>query len=199
VAKKYNLTQQKNYPFSRAEIMKKIVIIAIATFALIQCAKKENPFLIQNGKIGGLQKEFTLTQIDSVFAKDSIVKPVTDDEFTGNINDIEIYQKDGKHLLSLSPNDNKTINIITIHDSRYKTDKGIGLNSTFKDFRTQYSVNKIDRMLNNIIIDFKNQDFYITIDVKELPSEYWFNFDTKIETVSIPDNAKIKSIQLDWM
>ncbi len=179
--------------------MKKIIIITIASFALLQCTKKENPFLLENGKVGNLKKGFTLTQIDSVFAKDSIVKPVTDDEFTGNINDIEIYEKGGKHLLSLSPNDNKTISIITLHDNRYQTKGGVGLNNTFKDFRAHYTVSKIDRMLNNIIIDFKDQDFYITIDIKELPSEYWFDFDTKIEVASIPGTAKIKNIQLDWM
>ena len=179
--------------------MKKTILLTIATFALIQCTKKENPFLIQNGKIGGLKKEFTLTQIDSVFAKDSIVKPITDDAFTGNINDIEIFEKGGKHLLSLSPNDQKKISIITLHDARYKTDKNVGLSNTFKEFRAHYEVSKITRMLNNIIIEFKNQDFYITIDVKELPSEYWFNYDAKIETASIPDTAKIKSLQIDWL
>jgi len=179
--------------------MKKIILIAIASFALVQCAKKENPFLIENGKIGNLKKEFTLTQIDSVFAKDSIVKPVTDDEFTGNINDIEIFEKGGKHLLSLSPNDDKTINIVTLHDVRYQTEKGISLNSTFKDFRTHYEVSKINRMLNNIIIEFKNQEFYITVDVNQLPSEYQFDYNARVEAVSIPDTAKIKSLQLDWM
>jgi len=74
--------------------MKKTILLIATAFTLVQCAKKENPFLIEKGKIGSLQKEFTLKQVDSVFAKDSIVKPVTDDEFTGNINDIEIYQKD---------------------------------------------------------------------------------------------------------
>ncbi len=178
---------------------KKKILLTITAFVLLQCTKKENSFLIENEKIGYFKKEFTIKQIDSVFANDSIVKPITDDEFVGNINDIEIFEKGGKHLLSLSPNDQKTINFVTIQDNRYKTDKGIGLNSTFKDFKTHYEVSKIDRMLNNIIIEFKKQNFYITIDVNQLPSEYQFNFNIKIEETSIPDAAKIKSLQLDWL
>lgn len=178
--------------------MKKIILIAIAATTFLQCAKKEDPFLIQKDKIGALTRDYTLKQIDSVFAKDSIVKRATDDAFTGNTDDIEIFEKGGKHLLSLSPNDKSTINIVTIHDSRYQTDKGVNTNSTFKDYRANYKVSKVDRILNNINVEFENQDFYITIDVDQLAGEYQFDYSVTIEEVSIPDTAKIKSLQLDW-
>lgn len=178
--------------------MKKTILIVIATISFLQCAKKENPFLIQKDKIGVLSRDYTIKQIDSVFANDSIVKRVTDDAFTGNTDDIEVFEKGGKHLLSLSPNDKNTINIVTIHDSRYQTSKGVNSNSTFKEYRANYKVSKIDRILNNINIEFENQDFYITIDVNQLPGEYQFDYSVTIEEVSIPDAAKIKSLQLDW-
>jgi len=182
--------------------MKKTIIIALASIAFIQCAKKEDSFLIQKDKIGVLQKEYTIKQIDSVFANDSIIKHVAGDEFTGNSTDIEVYEKGGAHLLSLSPTEsldkNATINIVTLRDSRYKTDKNISLNSTFKDFKTHYEVLKIDRILNNINVEFKNQDFYITIAIDQLPGAYKFDYSRTIEVASIPDNAKIKSMRLDW-
>lgn len=182
--------------------MKKLFILTLASLAFIQCGKKADPFLIQKDKIGVLEKVYTLKQIDSIFANDSIVKRVAGDEFAGINNDIEVYEKGGQHLLSLSPSepldDNATINIVTINDERFKTDKGIGLNSTFKDFTNHYEVSKIDRILNNINIEFKNQDFYITISVDELPGAYKFDLTKTVELASIPDEAKIKSLRLDW-
>jgi len=182
--------------------MKKTILITLISIALIQCTKKEDPFLIQKDKIGVLQKEYTIKQIDSVYANDSIVKYVDGDEFTGNSTDIKVYEKGGAHLLSLSPSEsldeNAKINIVTIHDARYKTDKNVSLNSTFKDFKTYYEVSKIDRILNNINVEFKNQDFYITISIDELPSAYKFDYSRSIDTESIPDTAKIKSLRLDW-
>jgi hypothetical protein len=182
--------------------MKKTILIALASFTLIQCAKKEDPFLIQKDRIGILKKEYTIKQIDSVFANDSIVKHVAGDEFTGNSTDIKVYEKGGAHLLSLSPSEsldkNAKINIVTIHDVRYKTDKNVSLTSTFKDFKTHYEVLRIDRILNNINVEFKNQDFYITIAIDQLPSAYKFDYTRTIEVASIPDTAKIKSLRLDW-
>lgn len=182
--------------------MKKTLILSIISLTLLQCTKKAEPFLIQKDKIGVLEKTYTVKQIDSVFSKDSIVKRVAGDEFAGRNSDIEIYEKNGKHLLSLSPSEsldsNATITIVTINDERYKTDKGIGLKSTFKDFTTHYEVSKIDRILNNINIEFKDQDFYITISIDELPGAYKYDFSKTVEVASIPDKATIKSLRLDW-
>lgn len=182
--------------------MKKIFLIVLTSILFVQCAKKEDPFLIQKNQIGVLKRNYTLKQIDSVFANDSIVKRVAGDEFAGRNTDIEIYNKQGAHLLSLSPSDpfdeNAKINIVTLRDKRYKTAKNISLESTFKDFRENYEVSKIDRILNNINVEFKNEDFYITISVDQLPSAYKFDYNTTIDAASIPDAAKVKSMRLDW-
>lgn len=182
--------------------MKKSVLIITTCFALLQCSKKENKYLIKKNTIGQINKEFTIKQIDSVFKNDSIIKQIDGDAFTGNFSDIEVFEKGGKHLLSLSPSDaldsNTKINIVTLRDERYKTEKGIGLSNNFKDFKDNYEVSKIDRILNNINVEFKNQEFYITISIDELPSEYKYDYNRNIDAASIPDNAKIKNMRLDW-
>ena len=181
--------------------MKKILVIAIASLAFIQCSKKENRFLIQKDQIGVLKKSYNLKQIDSVFKNDSVVKQSSQEGFISRNTDIEIYEKGGAHLLSLSPSSNNTdsnINIVTIRDERFKTAKNISSKSTFKDFKDNYEVSKIDRILNNINVEFKNEDFYITISVDQLPSAYKFDYTTTIEVASIPDAAKIKDMRLDW-
>lgn len=178
--------------------MKKIFLLSIISLALIQCAKKADPFLIQKDKIGLLERAYTLKQVDSVFVNDSVVKPTTINKFSGKKDDIRIYEKGGKLLLSLSPSEDSKVNIVTIHDERFKTDKGVGLKSTFKDFTTHYKVSKIDKIYKNINVEFKNQDFYITIHIDELPSAFKFDLSQTIEEVNIPDGAKIKSLRLDW-
>ena len=182
--------------------MKKIILIAIASLTFIQCSKKEDHFLIQKDQIGVLKRTYNIKQIDSVFANDSVVKHVAGDDFTGRNTDIEVYEKGGAHLLSLSPadvmDDNTIINIVTLRDNRYKTAKSIGLESTFKDFKDNYDVSKIDRILNNINVEFKNEDFYITISIDQLPSQYKFDYTIGIDVASIPDTAKIKDMRLDW-
>ncbi|MGB0896540.1 MAG: hypothetical protein ACPGU9_04995 [Flavobacteriaceae bacterium] len=181
--------------------MKKVLLIALASFTLIQCSKDEDRFLIQKDQIGILKKSYTLKQIDSVFKNDSVVKQNSKNPLLNRNTDIEVYEKGGAHLLSLSPDnssESSTINIVTIRDDRFKTAKNVGLMSTFKDFKNNYEVSKIDRILNNINVEFKNEDFYITISVDELPSQYKFDYSTTIETASIPDNAKIKDLRLDW-
>lgn len=181
--------------------MKKILVIALASFALIQCSKEEDRFLIQKDQIGVLKKVYNLKQIDSVFKNDSVVKNNSKNGFINRNTDIEIYEKGGIHLLSLSPsntNDDATINIVTIRDDRFATAKNISTKSTFKDFKTAYEVSKIDRILNNINIEFKNEDFYITISIDQLPSQYKFDYSTSIDVASIPDNAQIKDMRLDW-
>ena len=183
--------------------MKKTLFIAVIALFMIQCGKKADPFLIDIAKIGVLEKHHTVKQIDSIFANDSIVKRVAGDEFVSLSNDdLELYEKGGKHLLSLTPSealdDNATITIVTIRDDRFKTAKGVGVNSTFKDFTTHYEVAKIERFLNNIIVEFKNQEFYVTIDIDQLPSQYEYDLSAKIEEASIPGTAKIKTLRLDW-
>jgi hypothetical protein len=182
--------------------MKKIVLIAIASITLLQCSKDQDRFLIQKDQIGVLKRNVNIKHIDSVFVNDSVVKHVSNDGFISRNTDIEIYEKGGAHLLSLSPADltdaTSKIAIITIRDSRFKTVKNISSESTFKDFKDNYEVSKIDRILNNINIEFKNEDFYITISIDQLPSQYKFDYTTTIDVASIPDAAKIKDLRLDW-
>lgn len=181
--------------------MKKVLLIALASFTFIQCSKEDDRFLIQKDQIGVLKRDFNIKQIDSVFANDSVVKHSSQEGFISSNTDIEIYEKGGAHLLSLSPSeadDDAKITIVTIRDERFKTAKNISSESTFKDFKDNYEVSKIDRILNNINVEFKNEDFYITISVDQLPSQYKFDYTTTIDVASIPDTAKIKDMRLDW-
>ena len=136
--------------------MKHLFALIIIFLAFQSCQKEQDPFLISKQNIGLLTDSTQVKAIDVVYANDSIVKRVGGDEFTGAINDIEIYSKDGKQLLALTPSEaldsTATINTIKILDSRFKTDKNITINSTFKDIKDNYRISGIQNTITNIVV-----------------------------------------------
>lgn len=183
--------------------MKKILFIGAFTALLfVQCGKDTDLFLIQNGSIGNLNKEIKIKQIDSIFAEDSIVKTNSSPNALETQGEVEIYEKGGKKLLLLSPDDendpNSTITNIQVFDSRYKTEKGLTTASTFKDVKANYTIDNIETTINAVVIFLKETDVYLTIDKKSLPEELRYNMDLKVEASQIPDDAPIKYFMIGW-
>ena len=84
--------------------MKK-TILALSTIAILatSCKNEVDPFLVKEQNIGMLTDSTQIKDLDIIFAKDSIVKPIAGDEFAGSVNTIEVYETGGKHLLSITP------------------------------------------------------------------------------------------------
>ncbi len=183
--------------------MKPNLIALILSIALFTSCKKEiNPFLISKHNIGHLTDSTQVKELESVFINDSIVKYVSGDEFTGNINDIEIYEKGGAPLLVLSPSQSldstATIRTVRVVDPRFTTAKGLSQTSTFKDITNNYKISNIQNSLRNIIISVNEINAYFTIDKNELPANMRFDMNLKIEAIQIPEEAKIKAFYLYW-
>ncbi|MCB0465265.1 MAG: hypothetical protein KDC78_06265 [Aequorivita sp.] len=183
--------------------MKKILFIsAVSAILFVQCGKDSDPFLIKNGSIGNLNKEIKIKQIDSIFAKDSIVKINSSPNALETQGEVEIYEKGGKQLLLLSPNiendPNSTISNIQVFDARYKTEKGLNSGSTFKDVKANYTIDNIETTINAVVIFLKDTDVYLTIDKKSLPEELRYNLDLKVEANQIPDDAPFKYFMIGW-
>ncbi|MDN3725467.1 hypothetical protein QRD02_13845 [Aequorivita sp. SDUM287046] len=181
---------------------KTLLIITIISIALVQCGKDSDPFLIKNGAIGSLNKEIRIKQIDSIFAEDSIVKISSSPNALETQGEVEIYEKGGKLLLLLSPEDetdsNSTITNIQVFDSRYKTEKGLTPASTFKDVKANYTIDNIETTISAVVIFLKETDVYLTIDKKNLPESLRSNMDVKIEASQIPDEATFKYFMIGW-
>jgi len=176
-------------------------IYLVIALLFIQCKEKDTTFLITKDSIGKLLKSTDSKDLGNIFTEDSIVKDTHQIKLLSSIKKIEIYEKGGVHLLSLTPriNDSSaTIKNIRVYDSRYVTDKGISINSTFKDIKDNYSIKKILNSLNNVVIFLKENDMYFTIDKKELPANLRYSSSTNIEAVQIPDTAKIKYFMIGW-
>ncbi len=183
--------------------MKKTVILSLLiSIAFVQCKKDKDPFMIKNGEIGGLSKNTQMHQLDSIFANDSIVKLDTPKDALETIGEVEVYDKKGKKLMLITPeiddDSASKISYVQIFDNRYKTEKGLNSNSTFKDLKANYTVANVQTMQNAIIVFLKDSDIYVTVDKMSLPEEIRYNLESDIEVSQIPDTAPFKIFMIGW-
>jgi hypothetical protein len=206
--------------------MKHLFSLAFLASSLffISCSTENPKFKIKNDSLGLLTKNTKVTDLETIFAEDSIVtsegipklnaimntetaiKNDSVNKKKGIINPdlmyqkIEVFEKGGQHLLSLTPTNDSTATIenIRIYDPRYTTEKGLNINSTFKDIKEKYAIKKIITSMNNVVILLKESGLYFTIDKKELPESLRYDSSLNIEEVQIPDAAKIKYMMLAW-
>lgn len=82
---------------------KTIVSLSILALILTSCGKGTDPYLVQNQNVGLLTDSTQVKELKTIYANDSIISPIAGDEFSGSINTIEVYEKGGKHLLSIIP------------------------------------------------------------------------------------------------
>ncbi|WP_034044322.1 hypothetical protein [Wocania ichthyoenteri] len=181
---------------------KSIFSLIILTLFVVSCKKEQDPFQISKHHIGSLTDSTQVKDLEFVFSKDSVVKFISGDEFTGNNSDVKIFEKGGKKLLSLTPRQSldstSVIESVQIFDPRFKTDKNITTLSTFKDITNNYKISRIDNLINSIVISVNDINAAFTIDKKELPANLRFDMNLNIESAHIPDDAKVKYFFLNW-
>ena len=183
-------------------MLKKIIAIVSVTLLFIECKEEINPFLISNDSVGALTRGMTIKEIDSIFAQDSIVKLYAQNEELPTQGEVEIYDKNGTKLVSISPVTNNDpdalISNFQFFDPRYKTDKGLNLSSTFKDIKANYKILNIETTISTVVIFLEDNDLFINIDKNELPENFRYNPNLVIDVTNIPDEAKIKYFMLSW-
>lgn len=183
-------------------MLKKIIAIISVTLLFIECKEEINPFLISNDSVGALTRGMTIKEIDSIFAQDSIVKLYAQNEELPTQGEVEIYEKNGTKLVSISPVTNNDpdalISNFQFFDPRYKTDKGLNLSSTFKDIKANYKISNIETTISTVVIFLEDSDLFINIDKNELPENFRYNPNLVIDITNIPDEAKIKYFMLSW-
>lgn len=173
------------------------------TVFVISCAKdtKQDLFEISSKKIGSLTPDIKISQLDSIYKNDSIVRNNMNSSLLNNNSTIEIYEKGGEKLLILEPADTKpdpTIAYIQVIDPRYHTKSGISNTSIYKDIKEKYNISKINNLLSTVVIFVDSIQATFTIDKKELPAALRAGTSAKIEASQIPDTAKIKHFMISW-
>jgi len=167
------------------------------------CKKSQNPFEISKHHVGLLTDSTQVKDLKNIFINDSVVKFISGDEFLGNTNNIEVYDKSGKKLLTLTPkhalDSTSVISGIRIIDSRFKTEKNISTISVFSDIEKQYKISRISNLINSIVVSVDEINASFTIDKNELPPNLRFDMNLKFESTHIPDEAKIKYFFINWL
>ena len=174
--------------------MKKIILLLLLSIVFIQC-KKENNFTIDKNQLGKLTSLTQINELESIFAKDSLVSNLGEGDFANaEYDEYLVFEKGGKHMLTIIPSEQhdstSTIESIQIFDNRYKTIKGLNISSTFSDIVENYTVNKVESTFTTAVLFIDEIDATIAIDKKDLGINE-FGMD-KVRLDQIPDMAKIK-------
>ncbi|CAN5224973.1 hypothetical protein BH23BAC2_BH23BAC2_07130 [soil metagenome] len=182
--------------------MKKYILIYILAIFTIGCGSDSNPYLINENQVGPLTRDIKISQLDSIFSNDSIVRTASTGGPIANSNEIEIFDRDGTPLLILEPvqqfDSTSTVGYIQVLDPRFETAKGLSTESTFGDVVKHYAISRIENTLNSAVVFIDELNLYLTIDKKDLPSDLRYDTDTRINASQIPDNAKIKYFMISW-
>ena len=175
------------------KIIQKIAIILLLLILFIQCSN-EDKFGLDKGKVGLLSTETKVKDLDLIFSNDSIVNQFSELSIINGNDEYEIYSKNGKKLLEIVPvkqNDSASkLKSIQIFDPNYKTDKGIGLLSTFKDINNSYIINKVETTLSSATLYIDELNATIAFDKEEIGISKFSRDEITIE--QIPDVSKIK-------
>ena len=180
--------------------MKHFFIFSIWTLLLlIGCGEKDTTFLISPESVGKLDKVSLVRDLELIYADDSIVKDTMYSRIGARTRKIKVFEKGGKHLLTLTPSQDSipTVENIQVMDSRFTAEGGIGLSSTFGDIQKQYTIKKIVTALNNVVVFVNETNMYFTIAKDQLPANLRYTM-TNIEAVQIPEEAKIKYLMIGW-
>ncbi len=193
-------TRHCNFTFFKKS-MKKLFIAVAVIVVLASCSDEQDPFEWNKDRIGMLTKESKVYQLDSLFVNDSIVRPGLNGELSGGADAIEVYEKGGKHLLTLTPysaDTTATIENVRVRDERFTTAKGININSEFKSINDSYKIGSIDNMINSAVIWVNEENFYFTIKKDVLPADLKFDITAPIDKTMIPDTAKPEFVFISW-
>ncbi len=181
---------------------KYIISLFVITLLFSSCKKEQDPFLVSKKNVGFLTDSTKVKDLKLVFPNDSVVNYKGDATFKIPMNMVEIYEKGGNLLLTLTPkkmsDSSSTITNIRIEDSRFKTEKDISTLSRFKDIQDAYKISKIDNLLNSLVISVNEINAQFAIDKTELPANLRYDMNLKFEASQIPDNAKIKYFFINW-
>ena len=173
------------------------LIILVFSVLIISCTGN-NKFTVEKGKVGMVTTTTAVKDLDNIFKNDSIVKNLSEgaqgDNYFQDDDEYLIFEKGGKHLLTIIPKDqldsSSTIKSIKIYDARFKTKKGLNLSSNFSEIYVNNTL-RVESTLQSITLFLDELNATLTIDKEELGLKDYSTQQVSLE--QIPDLAKLKS------
>jgi hypothetical protein len=182
-------------------MMKKnlLFVFAVLVSLLITSCSNSERYEVKKGKVGLLTPKTSINELSVIFKNDSIVSNLSEGSLGSNYfqddDEYLIYDKQGKHLLTIVPkqqlDSTSTIKSVQIIDSRFKTETGLNISSTFSDINLTNNINKIESSLSSATLFIDDLNATIAIDKEELGLKPFSN--QKVNLDQIPDLAKMKS------
>lgn len=178
--------------------MKKLFILFVLPILLLNC-QEETDFTLAKNQVGPVTNKTQIKDLAAIFKNDSIASHLGRDNFAESTYDeYLVYDREGNHLLTFIPkheqDSSATIDNVQIFDNRYKTVKGLGIKSRFRDINDNYTIDKVQSTFSNAVLFVDELNATITIDKEELGIN---DFGTqKVSKEQIPDLAKIKGLTL---
>ncbi|WP_275316590.1 hypothetical protein [Tenacibaculum bernardetii] len=178
----------------------KPLVIALISVVFIQCGNSK--YDVSKGKVGELTTKTTMQEIDGIFKNDSVVKILSEgakgNNFYQEDDKYEIFEKGGKHLLTIIPNEQldslSTIKSIEIYDNRFKTKTGLNISSSFQEINANNTISKVESSFLSATLFIDDLNATIALDKEDLGLK---DFSTqKVSIDQIPDLAKIKSLTI---
>ncbi|MGI9545837.1 MAG: hypothetical protein ACR2MM_01265 [Flavobacteriaceae bacterium] len=176
-------------------------LFIIIILGLQACEEKKNPyFSISSDQVGLISRHTSMEEAENLYSSDSVVKDSAQFSIGVGKDKLKIFAKGGTHLFTLTQDTDsiQQIGHVLIADPRFTTEKGIGLQSTFKEIKLHYTIDKVVTSMNNVVVLLKESDIYFTIDKKELPAHLRYTKTRPVELVEIPDKARIKYLMVGW-
>lgn len=178
---------------------RKLCVLALITIVLVSCGNGDN-FAIAKGKVGQITTKTTVKDLKNIFKNDSIVKNLSEgalgDNYFQDEDEYLIYDKEGKHLLTIIPNEQldstSTIKSIEIFDNRYKTATELSLKATFEEINLNNKISKVETSLSSATLFIDDLNATIVIDKEELGLSGLGS--QKVSLDQIPNLAKMKSL-----
>ena len=184
--------------------MKKTIILLISTlmFSCSHGQKSIDNFLVTNKGVGIFDKGMTVNDVLKLVGNDQIKKVVDLDDYENAYDDYQYFDSNKNHLLTLTPeyqDDKKSkINRILIKDKRYKTNKKIGLSSTYADLKGNYQITDYSPDLEHIVLTVDELNAWFSISKSQLLENWWVDNSKTIDISKIPDNATFDSFVIWW-
>jgi hypothetical protein len=160
-------------------------------------------FLISQKQVGFIEKGMSIKQALAQVPQSQIRRVKSTGEFSDEmVTEYEIYDEDEKLLLTISSEAGKDmdapVNIIQIHDSRFQSERRIGLGSTYGQLYSQHKIasHQPDQQYIIALADRLNASFFIA--KSQLEDGWWDEEKKYVIRRKIPESSTFSKLIIRW-
>ncbi|GAB5526874.1 MAG: hypothetical protein Roseis2KO_47460 [Roseivirga sp.] len=163
----------------------------------------DSTFIVSTGQIGLIKQMMTVQEVLDTYPSGSIKKVTSQGEFAEDqYDDYEVHDSEGRHIFTFTPVRNNDpharIESVTILDERFKTDKGIGLSSTYGQLTEAYEALDCSPDMETIDISITRLKARFSIQKSDLEEGWWKEREKEIDTSKIPTDTSLSGFLIQW-